>query len=124
MNIHFRCIFLIAVLLEDRILSLRAEDTWKLLVIGGMTFEWNYISDVEKIDPNKMSSKCEKPMSYPTLYPTYGHTAQAFPDQSVLSCGGSEGHPIYLNSCYEYNSIDLNWSYVTNMIEYRYNQRR
>ena len=153
MNISFRFIFLIAIFLQDLILSLRAKDmslvepitatsleiispnrstttikttnsivsdTWKLLVIGGMTFEWNYISDVEKIDPNKMSSKCEKPMPYPTLYPTYGHTAQAFPDQSVLSCGGSEGHPIYLNSCYEYNPIDLNWSYVTNMIYYRY----
>ena len=87
-------------------------DTWKLLVIGGYEDGRGYISDVEKVDPNKISSKCTKPMQYPTVI--YGPTAQAFPDQFVLSCGGSSS-----KSCYEYNPIHLNWSYATDMIKAR-----
>ena len=91
-------------------------DTWKLLVIGGYEDGRGYISDVEKVDPNKISSKCKKPMQYPTVI--YGPTAQAFPDQSVLSCGGSDVHGKH-KSCYEYNPIHLNWSYATDMIKAR-----
>ena len=88
-------------------------NTWKLLVIGGWVGGGHYTSDVEKVDPNKKSSKCEKPMRYPTAI--NWNTAQAFPDQLVLSCGGSNGHQDP-KSCYEYNPIYSNWSYATDMI--------
>ena len=101
-------------------------DTWKLLVIGGFWFPGSpllILDDVEKVDPNKKSSKCEKPMPYPTHI--YGPTVQAFPDQSILSCGGRDGMsrksrfqgiPVeVVKSCYEYNPINLSWSYVTDM---------
>ena len=91
--------------------SSMVTDTWKLLVIGGQGGP--FTDDVEKVDPNKKSSKCEKPIPYPTV--TYGPTAQAFPDQSILSCGGWHDQK-YLKSCYEYNPIHLNWSYVTDMM--------
>ena len=62
-------------------------DTWKLLIIGGTFHLFDHGSnDVEKVDPNKKSSNCDKPMAYPISI--NGHTAQAFPDQYVLSCGG------------------------------------
>ena len=162
MNISFRYIVIIAVLLQDRISSLRADDmslaatnqkedcmdepkttttsiettspatsttkiettssivtdTWKLLVIGGFLGSLPYIDDVEKVDPNKKSSKCEKPMPYPTV--NDGPTVQAFPDHSVLSCGGFTGQQNgSLKSCYEYDPIHLNWSYMTDMIHER-----
>ena len=99
------------------------NSTWKLLVIGGYGGKV-YTSDVEKVDPNKMSSKCKKPMPYPTVI--YEPTAQTFQDQSVLSCGGLERKDhqnILLKSCYEYNPIHLNWSYVTDMIDERLHGR-
>ena len=152
MNISFRYIVIIAVLLQDRISSLRADDMslaatnqkedcmdepkptttsiettspaksttatettssivankWKLLVIGGFLGSLPYIDDVEKVDPNKKSSNCDKPMAYPISLD--GHTAQAFPDQYVLSCGGQVSNMTHLQnvkSCYEYSPIHL-----------------
>ena len=89
--------------------------TWKLLVIGGVFSDpqVHRIADVDKVDPNKKSSKCEKTMPYPTVISE--PIVQAFPDQSVLSCGGRDG-PNYVKSCYEYNPNHLNWSYVADMI--------
>jgi len=77
-----------------------AENSLKLLLVGGRADSFEKLSDVELLNPFSASNKCKKPKDYPK-------SVEGLCGDRVIFCGGYDGNN-YIWKCFSFDGE--NWS--------------